>query len=473
MMVARDVDRTAWGRCHIPEPPDENVMNKHDWLTVLLILLIAAALAGCSPPVPTCPTEELVAPALLAPDNEAVVNTLLPTLTWSYPANCSPEGYRIDLSPVADFSDTSLSGGTGDPSTAWSPGEELEDCTVYFWRVAGINGTTLGPFTGSRALAVDATGSCEPPTPVPEATASISGLVWHDLCALPDASISVPPEGCVAGETAGAFQANGVLEPGEPGLEGVQLSLGAGLCPSGGLATALTGPDGTYEFTGLAAGTYCLSANALVEPNVAVLIPGDWTAPAPGGGTGQVSAPVTVGEGEAVPDQNFGWDYQFLPAPPTPVPPTPSPTPAVGSIGGLIWNDVCQYTGGSGGEPLVLGEGCTGDPAGVWGANGVMDGDEEPMGRVTFRLGAGSCMAPAFYASTDSNSAGYFMFINLPAGVYCLSLNPLTDGNDSLLIPGGPSNWPTVGGVLLITIELDAGESRLDIGVGWEWQHLG
>src|SRR3972149_6667280 len=140
MMVARDVDRTARGRCHLPEPPDENVMNKHDWLTVLLILLIAAALAGCTPPVPTCPTEELVAPALLAPDNEAVVNTLLPTLTWSYPANCSPEGYRIDLSPVADFSDTSLSGGTGDPSTAWSPGEELEDCTVSFWSAAGVKG---------------------------------------------------------------------------------------------------------------------------------------------------------------------------------------------------------------------------------------------------------------------------------------------------------------------------------------------
>jgi hypothetical protein len=239
------------------------------------------------------------------------------------------------------------------------------------------------------------------------------------------------------------------------------------------LATALSQADGSFEFAGLTAGTYCLSANALVEPNVSVLIPGDWTAPTPGGGTGQVSVPITVGEGEAVVDQNLGWDYQFLPSPPTPTVVPPTATPAVGSIGGIIWNDVCHYTGGVANEPLVLGEGCVGNPAGDWGANGVMDGGEEPMRGVTFRLGAGSCAAPAYYATTDSNIAGYFMFINLPGGTYCLSLNPLTDGNDRLLIPGGPSNWPSVDGEVLITIELEPGESRLDIAIGWEWQHLG
>jgi hypothetical protein len=448
-------------------------MDRSGWIAAFLLLVAAAALAACSPPVPTCPTEELVAPVLGAPADGSTVNTLLPTLSWSYPGTCSPEGYRIDLSPVSDFSDTSLSGGTGNPSTTWSPGEELQDCTVYFWRVAGINGTTLGAFSGLRAFTVDVTGSCEPPTAVPEAaTGSISGLVWHDLCALPYASTSIPPEGCVA-EDGGSFRANGVLEPGEPGIGGVELLLGEGLCPATGLATAVSGPDGSYHFAGLAAGAYCLSVNALEEPNTSILIPGDWTAPVFGGGTGAVGVPVTIGEGGSITDLNFGWDYQFLPSPPTPTPVPATPTSALGSIGGLIWNDVCHYTGGVAGEPLVLGPDCTGDPAGVWGANGVMNGDEEPMSGVTFRLGAGSCMAPAFYATTDSNVAGYFMFINLPAGVYCLSLNPLADGNDSLLIPGGPSNWPTTNGVLLITIELQPGENRLDIGIGWEWQHLG
>jgi len=447
-------------------------MHRRPWIALLSIAVLAVALAGCSPPVPTCPTEELLAPNLTSPADSAVLTTALPTLTWAYPANCSPEGYRIDLSVTSDFSDTSLSGGTGDPSTSWTPGENLADCTAYFWRVAPINGTALGPFSASRSFSTDFAGTCAPATPPPAETGSIGGLVWHDLCAIPYASTTIPPEGCVA-ETSGGFRANGVLEPGEPGIGGVQLHLGEGLCPATGLATALSAPDGSYEFGGLAAGTYCLSANSLEEPNTSILIPGDWTAPALGGGTGVVSVPVTIGEGESIADLNFGWDYQFLPAPPTPTSVPATPTPALGSIGGLIWNDVCHYTGGSGGEPLVLGPDCTGSPAGVWGANGVMNGAEAPMSGVTFRLGAGDCMAPAFYATADSNIAGYFMFVNLPAGVYCLALNPLTDGNDSLLIPGGPSNWPTVSGVLLITIELQPGENRLDIAVGWEWQHLG
>jgi hypothetical protein len=448
-------------------------MNKHEGLVLFLMLLIAAGLAACSPPLPTCPTEGLIAPVLGAPSEGAVVNMAQPSLSWSYPDDCAPMGYRIDLAVTSDFSDISFSGGTGDASTVWGPGEDLEDCTTYFWRVAGIHSTALGPFSEPRSFTTDFTGSCTAATPPPPATGSIHGVVWHDLCAVPFQTTSIPPEGCVAAETEGAFRANGVLEPGEPGIEGAQVALGEGLCPSTAVATAMSGTDGAYEFTDLAAGTYCLSVDALVEPNTSALIPGDWTGPALGGGTGVIRVPVTIGEGEAVTGLDFGWDYQFLPAPPTPVPPTVTPTPAVGSIGGLIWNDVCHYTGGAGGEPLVLGEGCVGDPAGVWGANGVVDSDEDPLSRVTFRLGAGSCLAPAFYASTDSNSAGYFLFIDLPAGVYCLSLNPLTDGNDRLLIPGGPSNWPTVGGVLLITIELGPGENRVDIAIGWEWQHLG
>ncbi|MEW6568101.1 MAG: hypothetical protein AB1449_08040 [Chloroflexota bacterium] len=160
------------------------------------------------------------------------------------------------------------------------------------------------------------------------------------------------------------------------------------------------------------------------------------------------------------------------PSPTTPATPATSTTPALGRIGGRIWNDVCHYSGGVAGEPLVLGPDCIGDPGGVWGANGVVDAGEPPLAGVTFRLGAGACPSPS-YATADSNSSGYFMFTNLPAGSYCLMLNPLTDGNDVLLIPGGPSNYPTVDGEVQITIDLDPGEDALWIAIGWEWQHLG
>lgn len=444
------------------------------WIT-LPIVVLALGLASCGGlPQPVCPTESLVAPILTAPAQMSTVNTVLPTLSWSYPANCHPQGYRIDLSVTADFSDTSLSGGTGDPSTSWAPGEDLTDCTQYYWRVAPINDITLGPFSETRTFSVDVSGACAPSG----GTASITGLVWHDLCAVPYASGSPLEPGCIAGSD-GAPEANGVLEPGEPGLEGVVVDLGAGSCPSTGLTAATTGSDGSYAFNGLAAGSYCVSVNALVEPNTSILIPGGWTAPVRG--DEPATASITVSDGEESSGVNFGWDYQFLPSPPavtatlvpssTPVP-TPTPPPALGRIGGRIWNDICHYTGGANNEPVVLGDGCIGDPLGVWGANGVMDSGEPVMPGVTFRLGLGSCPSDG-YATADSNSAGYFMFINLPANTYCLSLSALLDGNDTLLIPGGVSNWPTTNGVLYITIPLGPGQDRLDIAVGWEWQHLG
>src|SRR3972149_4274548 len=89
-------------------------MHRHPWIALLSMAVLASVLAGCSPPVPTCPTDELLAPNLTSPADGVVVTTPLPTLHWTYPANCSPEGYRIDLSVTSDFSDTSLSGGPGD-----------------------------------------------------------------------------------------------------------------------------------------------------------------------------------------------------------------------------------------------------------------------------------------------------------------------------------------------------------------------
>lgn len=109
---------------------------------------------------PYCPTEELVAPTLLQPANNSVIADLWPSLIWDYPEACLPNGYRIDLSTTEDFSDISLSGGTGNPSTRWGAGHELDDCTRYYWKVAPINDITLGPESETFTFFIDATGSC-------------------------------------------------------------------------------------------------------------------------------------------------------------------------------------------------------------------------------------------------------------------------------------------------------------------------
>jgi hypothetical protein len=166
--------------------------------------------------------------------------------------------------------------------------------------------------------------------PKPE-LASISGRVWHDLCAVAGGeggTPMIPSAGCVQSGD-GSYRANGVLEAGEPGIGEVLVTLGAGACPVSGLAMTTTGSDGTFFFTGLAAGTYCLSVDALHGQNAPLLLPGDWTYPAPSIG----SAVVDLVAGEHKMEVNFGWDYQFLPSlepvtpQPTREPSTPQPTP--------------------------------------------------------------------------------------------------------------------------------------------------
>lgn len=114
---------------------------------------------------PTCETSALVAPVLLEPANGAVISDLWPSLIWDYPEDCSPEGYRVDLSTTADFSDTSLSGGTGNPSTRWGAGHTLDDCETYYWKVTAINDITLGPESVTFSFKIDASGSCLYPFP--------------------------------------------------------------------------------------------------------------------------------------------------------------------------------------------------------------------------------------------------------------------------------------------------------------------
>jgi hypothetical protein len=265
---------------------------------------------------PVCEGAELLAPMLDWPGGGETVDTVMPLLDWSYPlaAGCVPRGYRIDLSTESEFADTSLSGGTGTPGTRWFPGEDLTDCTLYFWRVAGITGETLGPFSPTQGFYVD-TGAC-PPTGV------ITGFVWHDLCAVPWEGSGVVPPGCIEMPD-GSIEADGVYdETTEPGIQDVTVHLGSGPCPSTGLATDMTNANGAYAFMGLSGGTYCVTVDALNDGNDLILIPGKWTYYDRGLNPQQLT--ISIAEHHAAPWVNFGWDYQFLPAPAL-----PSPTPVI------------------------------------------------------------------------------------------------------------------------------------------------
>lgn len=149
-------------------------------------------------------------------------------------------------------------------------------------------------------------------TPENAAPASISGVVWHDVCASGrpgEPAPTAPPAGCVADNT-GGYRANGLADAGELPLAGVRVRLGAGACPAIGLAETISfAGDPSYMFSGLSAGVYCVSIDPTDTANASSLLPGMWTYPAIDVG----SQTIEVKAGENKIGVNFGWDYQFLP----------------------------------------------------------------------------------------------------------------------------------------------------------------
>ena len=153
---------------------------------LFLLVVVLVSLIGCTLPLATCPTESLQQVSLVSPAPLSVVDSLNPTLQWSYPsAECNPEGYAITLweGPVMV---TNIGGGTGNPSTSWGPGSPLQPGKQYRWTVAPINGTTLGPpsdtfifFTGPSCTAAALIAPVQL-QPIEGGSFVASDLLWWD-----------------------------------------------------------------------------------------------------------------------------------------------------------------------------------------------------------------------------------------------------------------------------------------------------
>ena len=258
---------------------------------------------------PMCDTSTLVAPNLLEPANGAIINDDYPSLKWDYPDPCLPPSYAVFLSTDPSFTDTSLNGGTGNPSTRWGPGDHLDDCTEYFWRVAPWYGTEIGPLSTTYSFYVDESSSCffvaEPSITIVD----ISGIVFHDMCPIDPGGL-IPtslPKGCAEDEW-GEVHADGIHQVDEPGIEGIVVELGTGPCPSSGLDTTVTDAKGFYSFKAQTPGEYCISVNAEDPINAPILLSGQWTL-IPSGHMGFTYRHITPEAGEDKTKQDFGWDY--------------------------------------------------------------------------------------------------------------------------------------------------------------------
>jgi hypothetical protein len=153
----------------------------------------------------------------------------------------------------------------------------------------------------------------------------------------------------------------------------------------------------------------------------------------------------------------------------------PSPSFTLAKIGGVVWNDICEFTGGPGGSPIVLGDGCIswGDmQTGAWGANAERDSGEPGFSDVRLRLGSGACPSTGL-AEAVTGKDGSYIFTGLEPGTYCVSLDVMYDGNPNRLIPGGLTYPSRSGGTGSWTIKVYYGDARYGVDFGWEFQHLG
>lgn len=164
------------------------------------------------------------------------------------------------------------------------------------------------PAVENRFLQIDS-------QPNTSGSGTIFGWVWHDICD-PDQNFvgqTSSPAGCLDGDSPiGDTFANGALDAHEPPIGGILIHLGAGACPSVGLASMTTiATDISYGFLDLEAGTYCISIDPSEAPNADLLQPGTWTFPEVTDGV--IGWTVTLEEGQNLYDINFGWDHQFQP----------------------------------------------------------------------------------------------------------------------------------------------------------------
>lgn len=158
------------------------------------------------------------------------------------------------------------------------------------------------------------------------------------------------------------------------------------------------------------------------------------------------------------------WVKIVVPTSATPPPPT---VEAGGSgIAGWVWNDLCA-PGGEGESASATPPGCVAARDGSLQANGIFDEGEPRIGGMEVSLGAGPCPADGL-AVVLADATGNYTIPGLKAGVYCVSIDPLSEFNLPLFIPGAWTHPADGSGAHTVT--LDGVNSVQDVNFGWDYQ---
>ncbi|MCB0100427.1 MAG: hypothetical protein H6635_09740 [Anaerolineales bacterium] len=223
--------------------------------------------------------------------------------------------YRAD-----DFTQPIPSGYTFQP---WTPTEEGEFNLQV--RLSGADGgfdsQTVTVFVGAassiptpiestEASPTDITQTDEPQT---SATATVSVVQPTATIQLAPPSLTptvfipptltptviVPANSSISGSVYRDENGNGNFNPADAPLSGVTVFLGTGACPSSGFQSAQTNGEGRYTFSGLFAGTYCITVDVGSLPSI--------------GGTWQASLPNPKETSVAESESKGGMNFMFQP----------------------------------------------------------------------------------------------------------------------------------------------------------------
>ncbi len=159
---------------------------------------------------------------------------------------------------------------------------------------------------------------------------------------------------------------------------------------------------------------------------------------------------------------------------PTAIPTIVEITPGSNTIAGRVWHDLCANPAQGESLPFITPEGCVIAPEGTaLVANGIVDGNEIGIEGVEVLLGEGACPAIG-YRSAQTGPDGFYFFAGLYPGTYCVSIDPVTALNSSLLLPG---RWtaPDLRGsdeMTSVTVTINETNLSTEVSFGWDYQNF-
>lgn len=145
------------------------------------------------------------------------------------------------------------------------------------------------------------------------------------------------------------------------------------------------------------------------------------------------------------------------------------------AIFGWVWHDQCVSGQDGQTAPGSPPAGCVDEisPVGPYHANGRREPNEQPIEGVTVRLLKGTCASDSLEQIAETKTIASdvsYSFTNLPAGLYCVWIDPQEDVNRPILEPG-MWTYPTVTTKdILQDITLGPAEGKYNVDFGWDYQ---